>query len=290
MGKRLPLNKRKRNRKRKPKKERVKAVYTPRMAIRYYAALLDGLKPMQICSILGISKPTLRNWKREYGLMRFAAVEAAKRIDKGGKGQIIDYIYGRLPKKMQRVWDRIEKLGDDDDKDIYRKIKRIFDRKGGEESQKLLFLHALTENHFNPGEACKKCCIPHAWVKRWIEQDYDFSRLIDEIEYHKKKMGESSLLKLVKQGDTAATIFFNKTKNRDLGYGDELKVKHEGSVDHNHKHTIELGEELMDLLSKSAQREVSRALDTLERQKEQVLEGSDGQDILKLAGPKRKEA
>jgi transposase len=273
----------------KPRKKKKKAIrYTPKIALRVYSLLLDGLNAHQIAEMVGITYTTLKRWRLEYGLLRFAYREAAKRTEKGGKHSIIEYIYGRLSKKNKKIWNKIEDLGDKDDKG-YDRIRRYFDRKADAETQKMLFLHALTENHFNPSEACKKICIPYAWVKGWIKDDYDFAMLVDEIEFHKKRMGEASLLKLVKQGDVAATIFFNKTKNRDLGYGDELKVKHEGSVDHNVRGTIELGEELMGLLSKGTRRELLGALTQLDKQQEAaVLEDNKGRPIMALPAPNGK--
>lgn len=266
------------------KKRKVRQKYRPKIAIQIYQLASDGMKDADIARILKIKTITLRSWRSSYSLVRHAFEEGRKRSTEGGKDSVREYIYGRLSKKLKRIWDRIEDVGDNSNSII--RITKMFDKKGGDDTRKMVFLHALTESHFNPSEACKKTCIPYRHVKRWIEDDYNFALLVDEIQFHKKKLGETCLIKLMQAGDSAATIFFNRTLNKDLGYADkqEVNVKVEGSLSHSHSHTIEFSEEIMERLSKVARREVLKVMEQLDKEQEQeqnkqVLENSNGTPI-----------
>jgi hypothetical protein len=63
-----------------------------------------------------------------------------------------------------------------------------------------------------------------------VETDPEFAELVDEIHLHKKDFFESKLVELVQSGDSSATIFANKTMNRDRGYGDKTTIEHTGTV------------------------------------------------------------
>lgn len=280
------------SRKKKEKDLRIK-VYRHKYAITIYQLKCDGLSDAQVCKMMKMDRKTLWSWKNNHSAVRFAFKEAKKRTRDGGKESTKEYIYGRLDKKHQKLWDRIERIGNNPNS--VRRINIMMDKKGGEETRKWLFLHALTESHFSPSEACRKVCVPYKWVKKWVEEDYHFAEMISEIEFHKKKLGETSLMKLVRAGDVAATIFFNRTYNRDLGYGEKTEVEIKGRVDHKHGHTIELSEELMDMLKPDSRRDLVKALGKLELKNERgsgemVLEEKTGLPIRALPSPKRKEA
>jgi hypothetical protein len=54
--------------------------------------------------------------------------------------------------------------------------------------------------------------------------------LLVEVEQIKKDFFEEGLLKLVKAGDSSATIFGNRTLNRDRGYGEVTETRVSGVV------------------------------------------------------------
>lgn len=66
---------------------------------------------------------------------------------------------------------------------------------------------------------------------------------------------------LVKQGDSAATIFASRTLNRDRGYDPKLTVEHTGQVQHSHVLSLET---IIPQLSPKAQREILAAIEKAE--------------------------
>ena len=52
----------------------------------------------------------------------------------------------------------------------------------------------------------------------WLKHDPAYKAAVDEISEYCLDFAESSLMKLIKKGDTAATIFFNKTRGKQRGY------------------------------------------------------------------------
>ncbi|MGB4092737.1 MAG: hypothetical protein WBK46_12485 [Ruminococcus flavefaciens] len=89
--------------------------------------------------------------------------------------------------------------------------------------------------------ACRAFRITRKTFYEWLKTDEHFRALIDEAREEIKDFAESQLLTLMKgipkldeQGriigwvsrpDTAAIIFFNKTRNKDRGYVERMEIR-----------------------------------------------------------------
>ena len=52
----------------------------------------------------------------------------------------------------------------------------------------------------------------------WLDSDPEYKAAVAELKEYKKDFIESKLIKLINEGDTAATIFAAKTQLKDRGY------------------------------------------------------------------------
>jgi len=148
------------------------------------------------------------------------------------KNPLTDFVIGNLSEKTRNMFlilkDNIE--GADGKIGCAEAIDFVLQGQPKEIRQKL-FLQALVDSCFNVNYARKMINLSSAQLSIW-KKDPEFLKMINELQMYKKNFYESKLIKLVDMGDSAATIFANKTFNRDLGYGDRVDVKHT----HEHKH------------------------------------------------------
>ena len=72
--------------------------------------------------------------------------------------------------------------------------------------------------------AARSIDIPRSTYYDWMETDAEFKQRILDLREIKKDFVESKLLKLVEDGDTAATIFSAKTLLKDRGYVERQEV------------------------------------------------------------------
>jgi len=86
----------------------------------------------------------------------------------------------------------------------------------------------------------------------------DFARLFKEVMEAKKDLCESHLLKLIKGGSEAATIYSVKTLCKDRGYVE--KVEHEVNVKGEINHNVLPFNKIMGHLSEGCQVEILEAL------------------------------
>jgi len=75
--------------------------------------------------------------------------------------------------------------------------------------------------------ACRASKVSRAMYYRWLEQPL-FKERIEDTKTGVKDFGEQALIKLIKDGSPAATIFFNKCRNKDRGYVEKQEVQHLG--------------------------------------------------------------
>lgn len=98
------------------------------------------------------------------------------------------------------------------------------------EAKKATFIKTLTESFGNISKACKAVGISRRTYYNWVEKDKEFKDevenigefIIDEVENH--------LFKQIKEGNTAATIFYLKTKGKHRGYIEKQEVQHTGEM------------------------------------------------------------
>ena len=219
--------------------------------VKAYQLARAGATHLEIATHLGVKFCVFQYfWDHKPAFKK--AVEEGKRKN----CNLSEWIYKRLPGEYKAVWDQVCAL--EKQKDNIAKVEALFDRHG-EGCRKYLFLYALVNNHFNPTTACRKVNIPYEQFKRWVEQDWEFAKVVAQIEEHKDDFFEGKLIELCEQGDSKAIIFANRTRNKGRGYAEKLFVEHTGQV--NHTHVIELSEEILSRLSKPARRELLEVIE-----------------------------
>ncbi len=206
-----------------------KSIYKDIYVINVYElAKLDGMSDVKIAKAMGLSVPTFLKWKMKKPLFRYAYLKG-KNYSKNTDGSSVSfqqYVYQRLPKKLRRLWRELNKI-----KGNTERIETLFAGKPKRYRQHL-FLHAWISCNFNVSAACKKVNLSRSTLDKWIENDYEFSKLFKDIDWHKKNFFESSLCRLVQSGNSAATIFANRTYNRDRGYNEKQEISISGNINH----------------------------------------------------------
>jgi len=90
--------------------------------------------------------------------------------------------------------------------------------------KKALMIKALNTALGIVSNACSQVGISRETHYRWLREDENYNYFVNEAKYELKDFGEHLLLKLMKDGNSSATIFFNKTKNKDRGYFERKEV------------------------------------------------------------------
>jgi|TARA_B100001094_G_scaffold162653_1_gene157386 hypothetical protein len=67
-------------------------------------------------------------------------------------------------------------------------------------------------------KACEESEISRTQFYKWCKDDKDFATTVDELQNVVLDFAESTLHKLIADGNTAATIFFLKTKGKKRGF------------------------------------------------------------------------
>lgn len=205
---------------------------------RIYELRRQGLSMEKVAVALGVTVQTLRNWKR-------GKPEVASAIQRGKADAVKEklpaalpppvdftaYLYKQLPEHLQELWDEISKP--ETAPNAMARTEALL-AENGEKARQYLFIHAFAMSNFSTSRAMRVTRISKSRLDRWIIADPEFAELMDEIHFHKKNFLEHQLLKLVQQGDTSATIFANKTLNRDRGFADKLELEVSGTIQHEH--------------------------------------------------------
>ena len=72
--------------------------------------------------------------------------------------------------------------------------------------------------------ACKKVDIPRSPYYKWLKDDKEFKKEVQQIENVALDFAESQLHKQIADNSTAATIFFLKTKGKTRGYTEKSEI------------------------------------------------------------------
>lgn len=80
------------------------------------------------------------------------------------------------------------------------------------------FLELLSKNAGNVSRACLAMKINRRTFYNWLEKEEAFKFVVEEIQESLIDNAESELQKLIKDGNTAAILFFLKTKAKNRGY------------------------------------------------------------------------
>lgn len=188
-----------------------------------YESAKQGLNNREIAERLGCSYPSFTNWLGEKPALKDAILKGREQNEM----TFSDFVYKHLPPDLKDLYNEIADVGDS--RDALTRITSLLHDKGDAVKQHL-FLYALVESDFDPSQALSKLALNKAHLDKWVRTDPNFGRLCEEVIFHKKNFLEGALFKLIKQGDKSAIIFGNKTLNSDRGFGNTLKVQHDGQV------------------------------------------------------------
>lgn len=154
----------------------------------------------------------------------------------GGRGltSFQTYVYKQLHPDLQKLWDKIEFWWETENG--AQRVESLLSQQTKQVRQ-MLWLHAMVNCDFNASLACRKLNIPYRVLKLWQDEDPYFKELLKELNFHLGEFFRSALIDLVAAREPRAVVHANKTFNREQ-FGDEVKVKHSGTVQHEHKHTF----------------------------------------------------
>lgn len=73
--------------------------------------------------------------------------------------------------------------------------------------------------------ACRQTEVGRTTYYQWLKEDPDFAKAVKDIQDIALDFAESQLHKQIKEGSTAATIFFLKTKGKSRGYVERQEIE-----------------------------------------------------------------
>ena len=108
------------------------------------------------------------------------------------------------------------------------KIQYLYNMAGGTEittaARKQAMLEALTLSFGVIAHAAKQVGIDRTTHYTWLDDDPEYKAAVADLKEYKKDFIESKLIKLINDGDTAATIFAAKTQLKDRGYVERSEI------------------------------------------------------------------
>lgn len=215
--------------------------------VKLYQQALLGHTDKRIAEKLGVSHMALIKWKKQDPAVRHALREARLKLIEPENVTFKDYVYARLPERLQKLWDKIHKL---EKANKPHKVRLILDNKTSKRSRQHLWIHAYVHYNFNKTAACRAVHVPNDTLTAW-KRDPQFVELIAAMEDAKRDLFEESLVQLVRSGDPSAVIFANKTMNAKRGYSQPKEINHtvkgNVSVSHNGNVTNTVNLEDLDL-------------------------------------------
>lgn len=92
------------------------------------------------------------------------------------------------------------------------------------DNRKENFLLALEQSLGVITTAAKKANIARTLIYQWIKEDADFAVKVKAVEELALDFVESQLFKQIQDNNTAATIFYLKTKGKNRGYTERTEI------------------------------------------------------------------
>lgn len=100
--------------------------------------------------------------------------------------------------------------------------------KGGKlttsDTYKKTMVNALTATLGVVSPACKLAGISRQTHYRWMQEDPEYKQAVEDVSEETIDFVEDALHGLIKKGDTAATIFYMKTKAKKRGYVERQEI------------------------------------------------------------------
>lgn len=214
-----------------PIKVKKRKILTEEEKFLVYDMAKEGRASGKILEALGLKNVNKQKIKEQI-LKIVKIANKNKRKESESKNPLVDFVIGNLPEKTKELFIALRENLEGADGRIGSVEAIEFLLQGQPKAiRQKLFLQAWVDSCFNVNHARKMINLSSSQLAIW-KKDPEFLKMLNEIQMYKKNFFESKLIKLVDIGDSAATIFANKTFNRDLGYGDRVDVKHT----HEHKH------------------------------------------------------
>lgn len=98
------------------------------------------------------------------------------------------------------------------------------------EQHKKALLEALEKSLGVVTTACKSVGVSRGIFYKYYNEDPDFKEAVDDVENISLDFVESQLFKQIKEGNTAASIFYLKTKGKKRGYIEKQQVESDVKV------------------------------------------------------------
>ena len=209
-----------------------KTFWKDEFIFRAYELLKTGMTERNVAKALGISVETFWSWMKKKPLFALAVKEGRRLCNtkEGSRCSFKNYVVGRLPPELKPLWDKIMQFEDADNGT--EKLDALLADQGVRVRQ-MLFMYAWWSSNFSVSKAMRKVGLARSTFELWKKDPY-FLDLIREMQEIKKDFFDEHLCMLVAGGDTAATIFANKTFNRDR-YPEKatVDVNVRGTIQHN---------------------------------------------------------
>jgi len=210
-----------------------RTVWKDGFVLKSYELAKSGMKEKKLAKVLGISFDTFLLWEKKKPIFRMAITEGRKanRKKDGTTFSFRDYINRRLPEDVREIWHKINRC--DSLKNGTERLEAILSERGVRVRQQL-FVHAYVSSNFSISAALRRVNISRSAFELW-KKDPEFLRLFEELGEMKGDFFEEHLCMLVAGGDTASTIFANRTYNKKRGYNEkvDVDVNVSGTINHN---------------------------------------------------------
>ena len=92
------------------------------------------------------------------------------------------------------------------------------------DKRKEFMLQALGKTLGLVTPACKELGVSRDTFYRWLREDPEFKKKVDEIDDIQGDFVEHQLFKKIKEGSERSILFYMKYKGRKRGYNDELNI------------------------------------------------------------------
>lgn len=206
----------------KKKKLGAPSVWTDDFYVKAYRLSKAGLSEEGIAGGLGVRVETFRHWKKTKPAL-MEAVKEGRKPDEEGSTTYQEYVYNRLSPDLQHLWQEIESCSMSEEPNAIARLENMLSDTGKRARQQL-FLQSLVHFNFDLSQALRAVNISRDRFDRWVTQDPNFAKLIDEMDWHRKNFFEGKLVELVRAGDPGIVKFVNSTYNADRGYGKTTTV------------------------------------------------------------------
>lgn len=254
------------------KKNPYQPKWRPTLPVDAYVLALTGAKDQDIATALNVTDVLFCNWKKKHPELAYALEKAREQKKQTETQSFEDYVYGRLPKELQQLWDKIAYWFDH--AEGYERIHAILHTQPTRIRQ-CLWIHAMIASNFNASEASFRVCVPRKELLSW-EDDPQFAALMDELQYHKQNFYEGALADLTAMRNPLAVIFANKTLNKSRGYSEKLTVEHTGTIVHRHSHVVSVDKLNLSFETRCQLLDAVRAAKQVEQVKEEAGETEEG--------------